>query len=436
MKGPLTAKYASIIEKREFKATPRLFLESLSLVWAAYRSEKLVESISFLIWELFHRFRLFSRDDYLVFQDEGGLSLKNQSIDVLDSNSHIAHFFRQKGLSLVKANQDWKFVYENGEGTLFGNLYSDPQTLYLSRDGGQTITPLKTFPKKITSIYISSRDVIFVCIKGTLYRSLDLGDSFEKSLDLSSPAAYFRRDYGMTETPDNTLVMGEYGNLPKGRGWTNMAYLYFSQDDGQTWQKSDFLRQQGANKHVHFIWYSQLLNKLIVTDGDNKKRMWVSDELPPTGLKDPQWNLVNRFHIQMGGHTAVIENNDRLLFGTDYMGGTNFILESSDGRTFRKMILPDPYRRSPIMILTHRKSIKGNEIWALLPYSTAGTRSLLMLSQDGGNSWHRVIEYSGAEHGVQIIGSAREPVESLYLSVKNVKNNSRAVYKITDSLHH
>ena len=430
MKGPLTAKYASVIEQKGVKATPRLLLDGFSLAWAAFRNEKLAESLSFLVWEIFHKLGLFPRDSYLVFNENEALTLEKEDVDALDTNESIKQFFNDQGLTIVKSAQAWKNLFIDKNGEIFGCLYANDRLLYRSKDDGQTLSPLKEFPKAIQSIYITNKRVVFVSVKGTLYRSTDAGATFEKSQDLSSSESYLRRDYSMTETPDNVLIMGEYGNLPIGRGWTNMAYLYFSGDDGATWKRSDFLREQGANKHVHFVWYSKLLNKLLVTDGDNKKRMWVSDDLASSDAANPHWNLINKRHIQMGGHTAVLEHENKLLFGTDYMGGTNFILESADGHTFRKKIIPDPYRRSPIMILTQRNSNSGTEIWALLPYSTSGTKSLLMYSKDSGKSWRRFLEYGGDSHGVQLISSSNEITGVLYVSVRDVKNKTRAVYKV------
>ena len=291
---------------------------------------------------------------------------------------------------------------------------------------------IKEFPKSIVSLFISSQQTIFVCVNGSVYKSLDSGSLFKKSLDLSSSESYFRRNYGMTETPDKTLLIGEYGNVWNQRTWRNLAYLYFSSDNGETWELSDFLLKQGANKHVHLVWYSKLLNKLIVTDGDNKKRLWVSDSLNSIELNDPQWKLVNKFHIQMGGHTAIVESDGKILFGTDYMGGTNFLIESTDCEKFSKKIVPDPYRKSPIMQLLQRRSKKGIEIWALLPFCASNSRCLLMYTVDNGKSWNKVIEYSGITHGVQLIASSNEIPDALYLSLRDVKSNSRIVYKIAD----
>ena len=428
----LTKQYPSIFEKRAVKEVPYLFWGFLLFVHDAYKSRKLSELISFIIWELFHKFGLFAKREYLEFNNSEAFTLGNNRLKPLDFSEDIDHFFRRREPSIVRSYHNWKRVFLNNNKEIFGCLYSEDKNLYKSVDGGKSIALIKEFPKSIVSIFISSQNTIFVCVKGTVYKSLDSGGSFKKSLDLSTSESYFRFNYGMTETANKALIIGEYGNVWNQSGWRNVAYLYSSSDDGETWKRSDFLIKRGTNKHVHMVWYSKLLNKIVVTDGDNKKRLWVSDSLDPFDLERLKWKLINKFHIQMGGYVSVAESDEKILFGTDYLGGTNFLIESIDCEKFNKKILPDPYRKSPIMKLVQRKSKKGNEIWALLPYSKSGTKSLLMYSLNCKKSWNKVIEYNSATHGIQVISSSKEIVDVLYFSVRDKKNNNRVVYRIAD----
>lgn len=434
MRGKLAGKYSSLFDNRGAKKVPYFALKSALFLREAYKNEKLAELASFAVWELFHKCGFFSKNGYLEFNNSEALALEKESVDDLDSSQTITDFCKSRGLRLVRSNQEWKLLFINDNNKeICGCLYADDKTLYKSSDNGKSIICLKRFPAPIKSIFISSRNTLFVCIKGAVYRSSDNGNSFKKILVLGSSESYFRRNYGMAETASKSLIIGEYGNIWDNNCWRRLAYLYFSCDDGETWETSDFLVRQGTNKHVHVVWYSKLLNKIIMTDGDNKKKLWVSDELDSGHLKDVNWNLANRFHIQMGGHTSIVETDGRILLGTDYMGGTNCIIESTDCENFRKRIIPDPYRKSPIMKLLQRKSKKGNEIWALLPYSSSGSKSLLMYTVNSGKSWGKVIEYRGSNHGIQLISSSNGIPEALYLSARDVKKNNRAVYKIVDN---
>ena len=319
MKGHLTSHYSTIFEKRGVKTVPYLLSKSLFFVRELYKSKKLSELLSFTVWESLHKFGLFPKAEYLQFTDAEPLTLDYERMEVLDSRGSITPFFEDSALGAVRSDHDWKLLFVNNNSEIFGCLYSDDKKLYKSSDDGGSLQFIKEFPERIFSLFISSQGTIFVCIKGAVYRSLDNGRSFQRALDLSSSESYFRRNYGMTETACKMLVIGEYANVANRTGWQNLAYLYFSSDNGDTWEKSDFLKTEGANKHVHLVWYSNLLDKLIVADGDNKKRLWVSNTLNASDSQSLNWELVNKFHIQMGGHTSVVEQNGKILFGTDYL---------------------------------------------------------------------------------------------------------------------
>ena len=170
-----------------------------------------------------------------------------------------------------------------------------------------------------------------------------------------------------------------------------------------------------------------------MADGDNKKKMWITEEINSSFTPNAvQWKPVNKFHIQMGGYTSIVESDAKIFFGTDYQGGTNFIVETTDCEQFTKRIVPDPYRRSPIDNMVLRKSKNGNEIWANLPYSTPRTKCLLMYTHDGGENWNKVFEYNRATHKVWLISSANESADVVFISVENTVDQTRLVYKIAD----
>jgi photosystem II stability/assembly factor-like uncharacterized protein len=385
-----------------------------------------------MVWELLHRLRLFPKKKYLSLKNEP-LTLETQRLDDSEFTSTLEDQFKSRGQSVARVDHNWKVLFINDNEELLGCLYPEDRDLYKSVDNGKSIVFLERFPERIKSIFVSSQDTVFVCVKGAVYRSADGGNSFEKTLDLGSSESFFRHNNGMTETPSGALVIAEYGNVWNEREWKKLAYLYFSSDDGETWDKSDFLIKRGINKHVHLVRYSRLLNKVFMADGDNYKKLWVSDALTSSGLQDPSnWKPITKFHIQMGGYTAVTETDGKILFGTDYQGGTNFVVESSNGEKFNKRVVPDPYRRSPIMNMVQRKSKRGNEIWAYLPYSAAGTKCLLMYSADEGQSWNKVVEYSKASHKVWLINSSNDISDVLYFSVEDLNSGARVVYEVRD----
>jgi hypothetical protein len=171
----------------------------------------------------------------------------------------------------------------------------------------------------------------------------------------------------------------------------------------------------------------------MVADGDNYKKLWISGPLKTFDFENPNWIPITKYHIQMGGYTAVVENDEKVFFGTDYQGGTNFIVETTDAKKFTKKIVPDPYRRSPIDNMVLRNSKKGYEIWANLPFSAPGTKCLLMYSDDGGETWHKVFDYSRSTHAVWLISASRQTTDTVFVSVQSQKTNARVVYQLVDA---
>lgn len=423
----LTKRYSLPNEKTGVR-NPFFFIRDV------YTYGKLPELGSFIVWELLHKLKLFPQEQYLKFDGGEVLTFANKRLNNSDFDEEIVRFFKIKKLNLGRAHHDWKLLFIRKDDEIFGCLYPDSRNLYKSFGDRISIALVERFPGPIKSIFVSSQNTIFVSANGAVYKRSNSDDSFKKSLDLGSSVSFFRHNNGITETPDKTLIIAEYGNVWENNGWRKLAYLYFSSDDGETWDRSDFLIGEGINKHVHLVKYSRLCDKVLMADGDNKKKLWVSDSTKSPDLQNGNgWRPVNRFHIQMGGYTSVVEVDGKILFGTDYQGGTNFIVETADCEKFTKRIVPDPYRRSPIDNMVVRKSKRGDEIWANLPFSMASTKCLLMYTANGGESWHKVLEYNRATHKVWLLSSSNDRADVLFFSIEDSKNNDRVVYQVSDA---
>jgi hypothetical protein len=377
-------------------------------LWVVWKSGKLAELTSFIIWEALHALRLF-------------------------------HYVEFTGAAPVMPDHDWagvavtlavKLSCEVGRidclRTIhvdrYGNRYACANAalteLHCSlADGSSTVS---TFESDIMSVFVSSSGTIFVSLDGGLVvRSSDQAKSFSPSLQLSHENSWIWSDHGITETARNELIVGEYGTVvDRKSGFRSVAFLYCSIDDGASWEVCDFLKRDGVNKHVHMVRYCRTIDAVILTDGDNKKQLWVGRPVNGmTGLKHMKWRLINRFHIQTGGYTALVEHGDRMLFGTDYMGGTNFIIASNDGVALAKSAVPDPYRKCPILGMVLRAGRQGTEIWTVLHDSCfERTKSLVMLSRDGGRSWIKAIEYDGSRFRVEIASSSSTLLNEVYIS--------------------
>ena len=392
----ITKKYSHLAEKKGLNKLFHILLVSPSLAKDVLKSGKTREIISFGLWEIAHRIGLFS--NYITFKNKEPFYLEEgMDIESLDFEA-----FSKDLPIMIKKIINWKVYHVDSKGVIYGCLASENSVMYKSVDG-KTLEKLEKFDKEIKAVFISQEDVIFVNTKGHIYRSDDGGKTFTHALSLSKEGSSIFHHYGMTQIPAGELLVGEYGNVSENGRWANIAYIYGSSDLGKTWEKSDFLKRQGVNKHVHMVKYSKLLERVVLADGDNKKQLWISKDLKNYKFSENAWDLKTHLHIQMGGYTSMCEHEDRLLFGTDYLGGTNFLVESRDGNTFKKKPIPDPYRQAPVHDLIKRKIGDKEEIWSVLNNPNSSTaKSLLMYSDDGGKSWQRVIEYSGRKHLIMI----------------------------------
>lgn len=391
-----------------------------------HRVGKLHELISFVLWETAHRIRIYRvGSQYVEFTNTPFFSLGNDGflpLDTINANP----FLTDSGLCFQPAAVDWQYCVEMNDGTTWGSCFANPNALYVSQNQRQLAVVVHEFSRPITSLFVSRQNALFVCSDGRVYRSDDRGKSFDMVLRLSTPISYFLFNRGMTELPDRTLLIGEYGSIWHGRAWQNLAYVYYSTDGGDTWQTADFLLRQGVNKHVHLVQYSALLEAVFLMDGDNKKQAWINTSLSDfdeqAGKQKSGWQLLNKHHHQTGGYMCMAETSEAVLFGSDYLGGTNFIVSTTDGKRFSKLVMPDPYRRSPIMNMVVRQSAAGSEVWAV-SYSclTGKAKSLLMCSKDSGKSWVRVIEFDGTKHEIRFASSAKSP-EFVYVSLTEFGN--------------
>ena len=426
----ITKKYSHLAEKKGLDRVFHLGLSFFPFLIDVTKSGKLREITSFAIWEAKHKLGLYSKDQFITFDAQKPLVIKV---------GDVVGDFDFDGITAsqpfeIKVTRNWKLFHSDSKDTLFGCLANENTTLYKSDDNGNTLEKLHTFKWVIKAIFISKEDVIFVDTKGEIYRSDDGGKSFEMSLELSEEDSSIFHHYGMTQIPNGDLFVGEYGNVAKEGIWANIAYIYGSSDLGKTWQRSDFLKKLGVNKHVHMIKYSHLLDRLILADGDNKKQLWISKPLENFKFSQNPWNLITKFHIQMGGYTSMVETDSKMILGTDYLGGTNFLVETSDGKKFSKKVIPDPYRRAPVHDLIRR----GAEIWAVLNNpNSSSTKSLLMCSKDGGDTWSRIIEYDGRKHLIMINSGTLKPSKTISIAITTMKvdgGTGGACYEIRDKV--
>lgn len=377
---------------------------------------KLTEMFSFLVWELMHR---AGRLSYLRFSDRAAaINLDSTAIESVQNLD---------GCTLrLESAPSWKHVYFDSKGDSYGFLFYTRRDLVMTRANGET--QIKSLNRAMRSLYVTAKGTLLLSLgRGGVARSDDGGANFVEVLALSQPQSYVLFDVGFAELPSGALLLGEYANIKTSAGFQSVAFLYSSTDDGKTWERSDFLLRDGVNKHVHFIKYVVNLDRLLLSDGDNKKQLWsgrVARE--GAGLDGVEWTRHTRRHLDMGGYTAVAELGAEVVFGTDYNGGVNFIARGADLDHLDKLALPDPYRRGPIYRFVKRSGKAGEELWASVYSAIPGTRSLLMMTRDAANTWTRIIDYDGAKHRLELTSHSAEIARDLYFLLVGLDGDGHA----------
>jgi len=333
----------------------------------------------------------------------------------------LAATLRLHNFSVVESATRWFIIAESADGTIFGATQDRPHVLQRADNLSSTPTELFEFNKSIFCVFISGSNRIFVATLGVVYLSKNGGSHFDPVLKLSDGDSTIWHNHGIDETP-RELVIGEYGNIINAQTWNfykSVAYLYFSQDDGESWRRVDYLIRDGA-KHVHLVKYSRRFARLLVTDGDKRKRSyWVGliDQMKPRDFKEARFDSF----AWGGGHTAFAETENATLLGTDYRVAPNSIVRLRSSEDISSRMLPRPYRHSPVINMLCMKYRAGTITFANL-YGGLCNRcqNALIYSDDDGDSWYRLIEFDKDVYFF-IANAQQGASRSLVLSFCNMK---------------
>ncbi|AZA91527.1 Uncharacterized protein related to plant photosystem II stability/assembly factor [Chryseobacterium nakagawai] len=380
------------------------------------RADKTEEFLSFLIWEVSWR---FCKKNIKQIQF-------NNTLPDLMIEGGVDNLQKALNSKLRESSVDFSLVFANGNHGIFGSGVKQCSKLFF-QDYHGTITECFDFGAKIEGIFIDRRENIFVCSWGMVFKSSDFGLTFKKVLDFSSNESRFLFET-ITETEDHDILIGEYGNIKKNGKWAFVGYVYVSNDEGETWKKNDFLEKH-INKHIHILKWVHQLKCLILTEGDDKKGIWTNKSNNYSlQSKDEKsgWFKRNRFHIQKGGYTSLAETKENIVLGTDYYHGTNFIVSTTDLKTFDSAMVPDPYRRSVIFRMLY---LENEIIWASLYNHLSPNRSLLMYSEDCGKSWYKFLEYDGSLLKISIISN--QVGNHFYILAEDLISDEQKTYIIS-----
>ncbi len=241
----------------------------------------------------------------------------------------------------------------------------------VNQDGGDlslVTTEIARFERPISVVHRLASGEILVCLAGSL-SLLTRESKVVRVLELSTPTS-FVRPACLAEDPYGRLIVGEYGNVRDGHGrWVSVAWIYWSEDQAKSWQRSDMLIRAGVNKHVHAVAICPEAKQLFVTTGDNLKWLWSAPLVGPdenistsiSGLRPASTRL-----MALGGFSGFAITPSTVYWGTDYWMGTNFIsaVTHLDPRQDRRWKLEGRLRRNPIGGMTSLAGTNGNYVLA------------------------------------------------------------------------
>ncbi|KFF28448.1 beta propeller repeat protein [Chryseobacterium vrystaatense] len=391
------------------------FLNFLPFVNDIVKSNKSEELLSFLIWE-FSWFFFKKNIKQVQFVNEKPSLLFNKSFNEVCLILHP---------NFCESSDDFSLVYFDKNSGIFGSMISNPSKLFF-KDGVGNIVQRFDFDNNIEGIFIDSRGSVFVCCGGIVFKSTDSGFTFKKVLAFSSDQSRFLFET-ITETENNEILIGEYANVKKDRKWIFVGYIYISYDAGESWKKSDFLKNK-INKHIHIVKWIKSLKYLVLTEGDNKKGIWINNSnnyILQGKSKEKGWFRLNKFHIQKGGYTSLVETKKNIILGTDYYMGTNFIVSTANFKKFSSAMIPDPYRKSAVFRMLY---LRNGMVWGSLYNHVSPNRSLLMYSRDFGKTWYKFLEYDGSMIKMSIVSNSGE--DCFYVLIEDLFSDQFKTYKM------
>jgi hypothetical protein len=253
---------------------------------------------------------------------------------------------------------------------------------------------------------------VYFVVDGELYSVAAESDVRKENLRFSTKESTVL-DQGIARDDDGNLVVVEYKLDMSG---VSGALLYVLRAGDAQWTTIDTLARR-VDKHCHIVFFDPASQIFYVTCGDNRKILATLD------LKGQEANLqiVSDGAGKTGGYLSAVPWEGGFLCGTDYTGGTNFLVLIRGGRIVRKEVLRNPFRRSVVTSMVAARHRLLFAAWnkgylpgccnGLLLRSPTGVRSLchsaqvafkLFPSRDG-------LVVRGEAQGRKVFGTYRRP---------------------------
>lgn len=281
----------------------------------------------------------------------------------------------------------------------------------VNRHGGNVSlvrTEIARFRPEVTAVHRLASGEILVCLVGGLCR-LSKEAEIAQVLALSTPTSFVRPQC-LVEDPFGRLIVGEYGNIRDSHGrWVSVAWIYWSEDQARSWQRSDVLIRAGVNKHVHAVALCPESNQLLVTTGDNLKWLWSA---PLVGPHEMVSASVSRLRpastrlMALGGYSAVAITPSTVYWGTDYWMGSNFISANTHlgQRQERRWKIQGRLRRNGIESMASLAGTNGYYVLAasVSQYRTEQAHTGLLAFDEDADTWTCLMILDGSQRRIHV----------------------------------
>jgi hypothetical protein len=189
------------------------------------------------------------------------------------------------------------------------------------------------------SNFVCIGERIYFVVDGALFSVTEDGEVRNENLSLSSTASTVL-DQGIAADPGGAIVVAEYKHDALGKSG---AYLYVLRPGKSQWETVDALALH-VDKHCHIVVSDPGSRIFYVACGDSRKMLAVLDITGPQSVI----RIVSAGAAKTGGYLCAAPWQGGLMCGTDYTGGTNFLVLVRDSRIVSKEALRSPFRRSVV----------------------------------------------------------------------------------------